>query len=112
MKPTFAMGTMGPLLACSAGPLSAGAAAGSPEVLLQGYRSCLQEALRGLVEYERTPTSDPRVLALTSHLTRRQAAFEMEEELRRQQQQQQQQQHPQRQLLHHYFRGVDLHYAR
>lgn len=107
------MGTMGPLLACSSLPLSAGAAPGSlgsPEALLQGYRSCLQEALRSLVECEGTPTSDPRVLAITAHLTRRQAAFEMEEEMRRRQHQQQHLQ--QRQLLDHYFRGVDLHYSR
>ncbi|XP_034256091.1 uncharacterized protein LOC117654059 [Thrips palmi] len=99
------MGTMGPLLACSAGPL--GASAGSPEVLLQGYRSCLHEALRVLVEAEGAPTADPRVLALTAHLTRRQAALEMAEESRRQHQHLQQSQ-----LLQHYFRGVDLHYSR
>ncbi|XP_026273081.1 uncharacterized protein LOC113202854 [Frankliniella occidentalis] len=97
------MGTMGPVLAAC--PPSVGPA----DALLQGYRHCLREALRHLVEHENTPTADPRVLALTTHLARRQAALELDEELRRRQLEQLEQQHLRRRLLDHYFRGVDLH---
>lgn len=76
------------------------------DAVLEGYRACLRRALRVLVDDEGTPTTDPRVLALSSHLCRRQAAVELQEELHRQHEGQQ---HLRRQLLDHYFRGVDLH---
>ena len=98
------MGTMGPLLATRPLPSGGGEAR---EPLLQGYRSCLQQALFHLVEYDGVPTTDPRVLALTTHLSRRQAAFELQEELRRRSRPQEEH----RQLLADYFRGVDLHYT-
>ena len=96
---------MGPLLAARPLAMTPGGE------MLQGYRSCLHQALLRLVDVEGTPTSDPRVLALTAHLSRRQAAFELQEELRRRAPPPGREQAVHRQLLADYFRGVDLHYT-